>query len=61
MCIRDSSRPDRPSLWRSGRLQLEHGRRFIQEQPHQSSLYEVMPWPSVLRDECVMSIVCDRC
>eukprot|EP00969_Alexandrium_andersonii_P045267 1987848-Alexandrium_andersonii.AAC.1 len=42
-------------------LQLEHGRHFIQEQPHPSSLYEITPWPSVLRDEHVMSIVYDRC
>eukprot|EP00969_Alexandrium_andersonii_P012785 557398-Alexandrium_andersonii.AAC.1 len=42
-------------------LQLQQGRHFIQEQPHPSSLYEVTPWPSVLHDECVMSIVYDRC
>eukprot|EP00969_Alexandrium_andersonii_P116738 5160870-Alexandrium_andersonii.AAC.1 len=42
-------------------LQLGHGRHFIQEQPHPSSLYEVTPWPAVLRGECVMSIVDDRC
>eukprot|EP00969_Alexandrium_andersonii_P011337 493037-Alexandrium_andersonii.AAC.1 len=42
-------------------LQLEQGRRFIQEQPHPSSLCEVTPWPSVLRGECVTSTVYDRC
>eukprot|EP00969_Alexandrium_andersonii_P060976 2686939-Alexandrium_andersonii.AAC.1 len=34
---------------------------FVQEQPHPSSLYKVTPWPSVMRDECVVGIVHDRC
>eukprot|EP00969_Alexandrium_andersonii_P001780 78458-Alexandrium_andersonii.AAC.1 len=37
-------------------LQLEHGRHFIQEQPHPSSLHEVTPGPAILRDERAMSI-----
>eukprot|EP00969_Alexandrium_andersonii_P288237 12742960-Alexandrium_andersonii.AAC.1 len=42
-------------------LQLERGRHLMQEQPHPSSLYEVTPWPSVLRDARAMSIVYGRC
>eukprot|EP00969_Alexandrium_andersonii_P304674 13467402-Alexandrium_andersonii.AAC.1 len=41
--------------------QLSRGRHFIQEQPRPSSLYEMEPWPRVLRHECVMSITYDRC
>eukprot|EP00969_Alexandrium_andersonii_P233387 10303744-Alexandrium_andersonii.AAC.1 len=39
--------------------QLARGRRFIQEQPRPSMLYEMEPWPQVLRHECVMSIAHD--
>ena len=41
--------------------QLQKGRRFIQEQPHPSSLYQEPPWPSVLKDDRVVQMVYDRC
>eukprot|EP00969_Alexandrium_andersonii_P090781 4007304-Alexandrium_andersonii.AAC.1 len=42
-----------------GQEQLARGRHFAQEQPHPSTLYEMEPWPRVLRHECVVSIVYD--
>ncbi len=42
-------------------LQLGKDLHFIQEQPYPSRLYDVMPWPKVMRYQEVVQVVYDRC
>ena len=42
-------------------LQLAKGLHFIQEQPHPSKLYGVLPWPTVIKDDRVGQVIYDRC
>ena len=57
----DECAPHGQFCGRMALLQLQHGRHFLREHPHPTSLNEEEPWPEVLGSPGVVRLVFDQC